>query len=112
MKDQITMFRHHRGWLVQWPASWSDWDWQTYREKYFETSAIGDESGYRKAQRRKRELISELKEFKKAIVAKTAAERKSAERERKKEMGLKRLELWVTDEETAQIQKLISELRA
>lgn len=63
MKDQITMSRHHRGWLVQWPASWSDWDWQTYREKYFETNGIGDESGYRKAQRRKRELISELKQF-------------------------------------------------
>ena len=66
MKDQITMSRHHRGWLVRWPAIWSDWDFQTYREKYFETSGIGDESGYRKAQWRKRELISELKEFKKS----------------------------------------------
>ncbi len=43
---------------------------------------------------------------------KTAAERKSAERERKREQGLKRLELWVTDPEAQQIQALIKELRA
>ena len=43
---------------------------------------------------------------------KTAAERKSAERERKKEKGLKRLELWVTSEEAEQIQVVLKKLRA
>ena len=118
MKNQIktllsiTMQKHHRGYLVRWPEEWENWDLRTYREKYCESSGIGDESGFRKAQRLKRELIADFKGLQKSFVAKTAAERKSAERERKKEMGLKRLELWVTDEETAQIQKLISELRA
>jgi len=53
-----------------------------------------------------------MKEVEKAIVAKTAAERKSAERERKKSLGLKRAEFWVTDAEAQKIQELITELRA
>jgi hypothetical protein len=112
MKSQITMQKHHRGYLVRWPAQWESWDFKTYREKYCESSGIGDESGFRKAQRLKRELIDELKELQKSIVAKTATERKSAERGRKKEHGLKRLELWVTDPEAQQIQELIKGLRA
>lgn len=112
MKNQITVQKHHRGYLVRWPAQWTDWDFVTYREKYCETSGIGGESGFRKAQRLKRELIAELKEVEKAIVAKTAAERKSAERERKKILGLKRAEFWVTDVEAQKIQALITELRA
>ena len=43
---------------------------------------------------------------------KTAAERKSAERNRKKEQGLIRLEIWVTDEEAKQIQVMLKKLRA
>jgi len=43
---------------------------------------------------------------------KTAAERKSAERDRKKEQGLRRLEIWVTDEEAKQIQAMLKKLRA
>jgi hypothetical protein len=43
---------------------------------------------------------------------KTAAERKSAERDRKKEQGLRRLEIWVTDEEAKQIQGMLKKLRA
>ena len=45
-------------------------------------------------------------------VAKTAAERKSAEHERKKNLRLKRAEFWVTDAEAQKIQALITELRA
>jgi hypothetical protein len=112
MKNQITMQKHHRGYLVRWPAEWESWDFKTYREKYCESRGIGDESGFRKAQRLKRELIDELKEFQKSIVAKTATERNSAERERKKEQGLKRLELWVTDAEAQQIQSFIKHKRA
>lgn len=97
---------------MRWPTEWENWDFKTYREQYCESSGIGDESGFRKAQRLKRELIDDLKKLQKSIVAKTATERKSAERERKKEQGLKRLELWVTDAEAQQIQVLIKELRA
>ena len=43
---------------------------------------------------------------------KTAAERKSAERDRKKEQGLRRLEIWVIDEEAKQIQVMLKKLRA
>ena len=43
---------------------------------------------------------------------KTAAERKSAERNRKKEQGLRRLEIWVSDEEAKQIQVMLKKLRA
>ena len=43
---------------------------------------------------------------------KTAAERKSAERDRKKEQGLRRLEIWETDEEAKQIQAMLKKLRA
>lgn len=111
MKNQITMQKHHRGYLVRWPAEWENWDLRTYREQYCESSGIGDESGFRKAQRLKRELIDELKDLQKSIVAKTATERKSAERERKKEQGLKRLELWVTDAEAQQIQSFIKHKR-
>jgi len=71
MKDQITMQKHHHGYLVRWPATWEQWDWRTYREKYFETGGAGDESGYRKAQRHKRELINELKEFEQSIAYQT-----------------------------------------
>ena len=42
----------------------------------------------------------------------TAAERKSAERDRKKEQGLRRLEIWVTDEEAKQIHVMLKKLRA
>lgn len=96
---------------MRWPAEWENWDLRTYREKYCESGGIGDESGFRKAQRLKRELIDELKDLQKSIVAKTATERKSAERERKKEQGLKRLELWVTDAEAQQIQSFIKHKR-
>ena len=111
MKNQITMQKHHRGYLVRWPAEWENWDLRTYREKYCESSGIGDESGFRKAQRLKKELIAELDALKKETVAKSAVERKSAERERKKEQGLKRLELWVTDAEAQQIQSFIKHKR-
>ena len=97
MKDQITMQKHHHGHLVRWPATWEQWDWRTYREKYFETGGAGDESGYRKAQRHKRELINELKEFEKSIADKpmTANERKQKQRDAMREKGLIKKEVWI-----------------
>jgi hypothetical protein len=97
MIGAITMFKHHHGYMVQWPATWEDWDWRTYREKYFETSGRGSESGYRKAQRHKRELISELKEFEKSIAVKsmTANERKQKQRDAMREKGLVKKEVWI-----------------
>lgn len=47
----IKMQRHHRGWLVRYPASWNDWDFKTMREQYFETGGIGGESAYNQARR-------------------------------------------------------------
>ena len=54
----IKMQRHHRGWLVRYPASWNDWDFKTMREQYFETGGIGGESAYNQARR----FVKKLKE--------------------------------------------------
>jgi hypothetical protein len=43
---------------------------------------------------------------------KTPAERKSAERVRKKEQGLKRIEMWVTDAEAKQLHDFLKKLRS
>ena len=42
---------------------------------------------------------------------KTPAERKNAERERKKQQGLKRVEIWVTDSELKQLYDFLKKLR-
>tara|TARA_R110002153_G_scaffold270467_1_gene436858 strand:+ start:745 stop:966 length:222 start_codon:yes stop_codon:yes gene_type:complete len=61
MDNDIKMRRHHYGWLVTFPSEFVNWDYRTYREKYFE-SCSGDESAYRKAQRFVRETKQQIKE--------------------------------------------------
>ena len=72
----ITLQRHHRGWMVTWPFpnQASGWDGRTCTEKYFETSAQFEESGYRKAQRHVRYLKARLRaEFRAGSEGLTAA---------------------------------------
>lgn len=61
MINFIQMQRHHRGWLVTYPETWDDWDYRTMREKYFETVAMGSESGFNQARLFVKNLKSELK---------------------------------------------------
>lgn len=42
---------------------------------------------------------------------KTPAERKNAERVRKKKQGLKRIEIWATDAEAKQLHEFLKKLR-
>ena len=61
MNIHVRMRRHHYGWLVTYPCEFVDWDFRTYREKYFESCRNG-ESGYRQAQRFVRETKEKIQE--------------------------------------------------
>ena len=59
MEAFITVSKHHRGYLVRYPAvDGTRWDYRTYRERYFE-SVIGGPRAYDSARR----FASEIKEW-------------------------------------------------
>ena len=60
MNEFIKMQRYYHGWLVTYPATWTNWDFKTMREKYFET--FGGCSGYNQARRFVKDLKTEAKE--------------------------------------------------
>jgi len=56
----ITLERHHHGWMVRYPAdNWNKWNFDSYREKYFE-SYIGGPRAYDDARRFKSEVRESL----------------------------------------------------
>jgi hypothetical protein len=52
--------RRCEGWIVSYPSEFTNWDYRTYREKFFQ-NCIGDEPAFRKAQRFMRETKEEIK---------------------------------------------------
>ena len=51
IKNFVSVKKHHRGYLVRYPAGEADcWDYRTYRERYFE-SVIGGPRAYAEARR-------------------------------------------------------------
>lgn len=60
MNEFIKMQRYYHGWLVTYPATWTNWDFKTMREKYFET--FGGWSGYNQARGFVKDLKAEAKE--------------------------------------------------
>jgi hypothetical protein len=60
-QTDVKMRRYYHGWLVTYPSEFTNWDYRTYREEFFE-SHIGGESAYRKAQRFVRETKQEIRE--------------------------------------------------
>ena len=61
MKNFVKMRRYYHGWLVTYPSEFVDWDFRTYREKFFD-SCINDVPAYRKAQRFVKEIKQKIKE--------------------------------------------------
>jgi len=64
MEKDVKMRKHHHGWLVTYPCELINWDYRTYREKYFESSF--GESAYLKAQRFVKQTKQDIREAEKA----------------------------------------------
>jgi hypothetical protein len=60
IKNFVSVKKHHRGYLVRYPAGEADcWDYRTYRERYFE-SVIGGPRAYDEARRFATEIKGRL----------------------------------------------------